>query len=57
MINGTCIMYVVYIGDSTWLRVRQEDKLEYVLRQLDAPAQEANIRQLFELMLQSVDAD
>jgi hypothetical protein len=50
-------MYVVYIGDSTWLRVRQEDKLEYVLRQLDAPAQEANIRQLFELMLQSVDAD
>lgn len=58
MINGQCILYVVYIGEPEWIRVFQEDKLEAVVRELNAGhGQEQDIRQLLDMMLQNVDID
>lgn len=56
MVNGTCIMYIVYIGDSSWVRIRPDEKLEYITRQLQVTGQqEASVRQLLELLLQNTE--
>jgi hypothetical protein len=34
MISGKCILQVVYIGDSGFVRIKQEEKVEFIVREL-----------------------
>lgn len=56
MINGACILYVVYIGE--WVGVAKEDRVEAVVRELaGVTGQEGSVRAILELMLQTVKVE